>query len=255
MKIGTVVISKSGGFPMTVSKEIMGENMVVCQWFDYENQLNEGDFSIDSLFVVEDIEKRELKPFEPEIKYASKGKTPAGDSFCTIKEARGYYQYLERGGIDSIAFILYNGVTKQFGLIYESKPPRDEIENREVRMTTAFGGSIDMSEKHTYQDICQTEVAEEAGYDVPLDRITSVGQTLVSSQMSQMVEGFLVDITGIEKTLEAEYEKQPNTAQEANEFSGNKVLWFDADEMMDNNDWKSVWIFTKAVHSNIISKG
>ena len=192
-----------------------------------------------------------------EIKYQSNGKTPAGDPFVTVKVARGYYEYLERGGVDSISFILYNGDTKQFGLIYESKPPRDEIEGWEVKMTTAFGGSIDMSENHTFQDICQTEVAEESGYEVPLDKIISVGKTLVSSQMSQMTEGFLVDVTGIEKTLEAEYEKQipkDEIKPGVNEFAGNKVVWFDADELMDNNDWKSIWIFTKAVYSDIISK-
>jgi len=192
-----------------------------------------------------------------EVMYESKGKTPAGDPFMTVKKARGYYEYSERGGIDSICFILFDKDTKKFALIYESKPPRDEIEGKEVRMTTAFGGSIDMEANTTYQEICQTEVREEAGFVVPLDKIYSIGKTLVSTQMSQMAEGFLVDVTGIKKTEKAEYEQEQTADQNAkdeNEFVGNRVDWLDANELMDNNDWKSIFIFSKAVYKDIISK-
>lgn len=439
-----------------------------------------------------------MNKVETKILWESKGKTPNGDPFSTIKEARGYYSYLERGGVDSIAFILYDKNAKggkSFGIIYESKPPRDEVEGKEVQMNTAFGGSIDcinnikedsmakkltqeimlerFHNKHsdrynyskskfvtskspvtitckehgdfeqkpenhwsgqncmkctnidrgknqlrsqdkvienfrlihgnlynydkvdyigndkkviitcfkhgdflqepkahingnkcpkcrkyhsyfrdrsyytgkktilyhifldeymvykigltvstiqnrfktdnvkytilsetefengeeawdleqkllnetfndmyegpkllasgntelrnnkiiksdtTYQEICQTEVAEEAGYEVPLSKIHSVGKTLVSSQMSQMCEGFLVDVTGIEKTLEAEYEKKDSDEQnekDHNEFSKNRVDWFDVDELMNVNDWKSIWIWTKTVVSGKITK-
>jgi len=190
------------------------------------------------------------------ILWESKGNTPAGDPFSTVKEARGYYSYLERGGKDSIAFILFDKSTKKFALIKESKPPMDETMNEEVKMITAFGGSIDMNK--SYKEICQTEVKEEAGYIVPLDKIYSVGKTLVSSQMSQMCEGFLVDVTGINKTEQAEYELEATadqTAKDENECVGNSVEWLDADGLMENNCWKSIWIFTKAVYSDIIVKG
>ena len=193
-----------------------------------------------------------------EIMYESAGKTPAGDPFMTVKQARGYYQYAERGGKNSIAFILFDNDIKKFALIYESKPPMDEVLGKEVRMTTAFGGSIDMGENTTYQEICQTEVKEEAGYIVPLDKIYDCGSTLVSTQMSQMANGFLVDVTGIEKTEKAEWEIAADEAQQekdANEFAGNEVRWYDADEVMENNDWKSIWIFTKAIHSKFIDSG
>lgn len=183
--------------------------------------------------------------------YKSKGKTPDGNPFMTIKQARGYYEYAERGGIDSIAFILFDRQKDRFALIYESKPPRDEIEGHEVKMTTAFGGSIDST--HTYQQICQIEVLEEAGYQVPLERIHSVGKTLVSSQMSQMCEGFFVDVTNIEKTHKAEYESVPEgTSEKETEFVGNNIKWLSANELMINNDWKSIWIFAQAVHKNIL---
>ena len=191
-----------------------------------------------------------------EILWESKEKNQNGDPFFKVKRSRGYYIFGERVGVDSIAFILFDNNKKQFGLILESKPPLD-TETELIRKTTAFGGSIDMTENHTYKDICQVEVAEETGYEVPLDKIHSIGKTLVSTQMSQMCEGFLVDTTDIEKTLEAEYEKDASEAQnekDANEFVGNKIMWMDADGLMDNNDWKSIWIFTKAIFADIITK-
>ena len=120
----------------------------------------------------------------------------------------------------------------------------------------AFGGSIDMGENTTYQEICQTEVKEEAGYIVPLDKIYDCGKTLVSTQMSQMSNGFLVDVTGIPKTEKAEYEQDADEAQnekDANEFVGNEVRWLDANELMENNDWKSIWIFSQSAFKDYIN--
>ena len=185
---------------------------------------------------------------QAEVVYESKGCTPAGTPFMSVKRARGYYEYAERGGQDSIFFVLYDKMTDKFALIYESKPPMDERENREVRMCTAFGGSIDMGDDYCNIEICQTEVAEETGYEVAIERITSVGKSLVSTQMSQMAEGFFVDVTGIPKTLEAEYEKAASEAQaekDANEFSGNDVLWLSKEEVLANGDWKSIYVIAK----------
>jgi len=196
--------------------------------------------------------------YKAEIMYESKGKTPNGDPFMSVKMARDYYCYAERGGQDSIAFILYDNDRdgkEQYALIYESKPPMDERNGFETRMTTAFGGSIDMGSNTTYQEICQTEVREESGYVVPLENIKSVGKTLVSTQMSQMCEGFFVDVSGIQKTEIAEYEKAASEAQsqkDANEFSGNEVHWMGAEGVMENSDWKSVFIMTQALYRDFI---
>lgn len=183
---------------------------------------------------------------ETKIQYESEGKAPNGEPFLTVKQARGYYEYSERPGKDSIAFVLYDSSLGLYGLINESKPPMDERYNKLVKMVTAFGGSIDMDK--TYQEICQTEVLEEAGYDVPLDRIQTIGKTLVSSQMSQLCEGFLVDVTDIKKTHRTEYE-QPMTDEQAqkdpNEFAGNGTVWLTKDEVLMNNDWKSIFIIAK----------
>ena len=169
--------------------------------------------------------------------WQSKETTPAGDPFMTVKKARGYYYYAERGGKDSIAFILYDKDKDRFGLIYESKPPLDETFGEEVHMLTAFGGSIDCDK--TPEEICQMEVAEEAGFEVPLEKIYSVGKVLVSTQMSQMCHLFYVDITGIEKTLTAEYEDQKK-------FQNDSVEWINYDTLMTLYDWKAATIVAKA---------
>jgi len=189
-----------------------------------------------------------MKDYTAEIMYKSKGKTPNGDPFMTVKKARGYYEYAERGGQDSIAFILFDADTRKYGLILESKPPMDERMGKEVKMTTAFGGSIDMGENVTYKDICQTEVKEESGYVVPLENIHFTGETLVSTQMSQMCHTYFVDITGIQKTEVAEYEIKDKN----NEFNGNEVRWLNYDEVMKNNDWKSIFILSKAIYMYLI---
>ena len=182
-----------------------------------------------------------------QVMYKSEGKAPNNDPFLTVKKARGYYEYSERPGYDSIAFILYDG--NRFGLINESKPPMDEREGHEVKMTTAFGGSIDINK--SYKEICQIEVLEESGYEVPLDRITSVGKTLVSTQMSQMCELFLVDVSQISKTHKAEYEMDPSK-DENGEFVGNSIVWMSSDEVMENAEWKSVYILAQGVIKGIL---
>lgn len=190
----------------------------------------------------------------PETMYESKGKTPNGKPFMSVKRARGYYEYAERGGQDSIFFILYDKKNDKWALINEAKPPLDERQNTKVMMKTAFGGSIDMDNK-TPQEICQVEVLEEAGYDVSLDNITFVGKTLVSSQMSQMALGYFVEVTGIEKTHKAEYELDVSETQhlkDPDEFSRNSVFWMTPEELVENSDWKSIFIMTQSAYKNLV---
>jgi len=168
------------------------------------------------------------------ILYKTEATTTAGDPFLTIKQARGYYNYASRGGQDSIFFILYDSNTHKFGLINESKPPLDERQGSPVNLTTAFGGSIDMD--LTYLEITKLEVAEEAGYEVPPSAITFMGSTMVSTQMDQIAYGYLVDITNIHKTLTAEYETENNQ---------DYIVWMTYDEVIDNSDWKSIFLVSK----------
>lgn len=183
---------------------------------------------------------------EAKIQWRSTETTPNGDPFFTVKKARNYYYFGERGGTDSIFFILYNKDTDKFALISESKPPMDEGNNKRTNMTTAMGGSCDMD--LTKQEICQIEVREECGYDVPLYRIEEVGSTLVSTQMNQTAYGFIVNVTGYEKTLKAENEmeiSQEQMEKDPTEFSGNSIIWMTIDEVFQNSDWKSIFIVSK----------
>jgi hypothetical protein len=201
--------------------------------------------------------KDNIESFEAMTLWKSDGKSLNGESFLTVKEANSYYCYSSRAGQDSVAFILYNDNDKSFGLIEEIKPPLNERENKIVRLCTAFGGSCDTN--NTYEEIVKNEVLEESGYEVPLDRIHHVSKTFVSTQMDQYCELFLVDVTDIDKTQKAEHEITFNELSEEQKknselYIGNSVKWMNANELMDNNDWKSITIFTKAVYLNIICK-
>jgi hypothetical protein len=182
-----------------------------------------------------------------EILYKSKGTTLAGDPFLTVKKARDYYEYSERGGRDSIAFVLYDKNTDKFLLINESKPPLDEASGELVKLTTAFGGSLDNPDV-SKEDIVQQEVLEEAGYKVHMNNIHFVGETMVSTQMSQMCYLYLVDVTNTEKTHKAEYE----TEDKNNEFNGNSVHWMSTEDVVDNQDWKSIFIMARAIFKDLI---
>jgi len=185
-----------------------------------------------------------------QIVWQSPETTPAGDPFMTVKKARGYYYYTERGGRDSIAFILFDQNAGKIGLINEAKPPLDEVFNQKAMRVTAFGGSIDMDKSP--EEICQVEVLEEAGYDVPLENIVCVGTTMVSTQMNQGCVGFMVDVTGlVPGKTEADIKNEAQDEKDPDEFCHNSTIWMNDDELMDNNDWKSIWIFAKMYHATI----
>ena len=188
-------------------------------------------------------------PFKPEVVWQSPETTPNGKPFMQVKKARGYYYYAERGGRDSIAFILYDQKSGLVGLISESKPPLDEVFKEKHMRITAFGGSIDMDGK-TPDEICQIEVFEEAGYKVDMERILCVGTTMVSTQMNQGCIGYIVDVTDLEPGMtEADLMNEEQQLKDPDEFNHNKVVWCNDDDVMHNNDWKSIWIFSKAYHS------
>ena len=165
---------------------------------------------------------------EIETLYESPETTPDGNPFMTVKKARGYYYYAERGGVDSVFFILYDSNINKFALISEGKPPRDETMGLRASMVTAFGGSIDSDKSR--KALVKLEVLEEAGYKVRKRNIQFVGSTLVSSQMSQMAYGYLVDVTNLTNTEDIE----PNTA----------VIWMNSTELLNNLDWKAIFILS-----------
>lgn len=169
--------------------------------------------------------------------WQSEEKNPNGDPFLSVKRSRDRYVFAERLGRDSIAFILYDKNSKRYGLIKESKPPLDG-EDYLAYLITAFGGSIDMDK--SAQEICQIEAEEESGYIVPLESIHYVGETFVSSQMSQMCKLFVVDVTGICKSEIAEWEESDSL-----DAGEERFYWMSRDEVMDNMDWKSIFIVAR----------
>ena len=173
--------------------------------------------------------------------YQSEGKAPNGDPFLTVKRARGYYEYSERPGLDSIAFILYDSTKPNcFCLINEAKPPLDERTKTLATLTTAFGGSKDSNMPSLL--ICKQEVLEEAGYNIPIKNIHYVGCTMVSTQSSQFLEAYLVDVTNLQPTYTTECDSTPN------EY----LTWLTPEQLIMNSDWKSIFILTKSKEKGLL---
>ena len=141
-------------------------------------------------------------------------------------EGNAKYYYAERLGVDSIAFILHNSTTGQFGLIKEFKPPINRF------LITAFGGSLDKDIQQA--SIVEEEVEEEAGYINT--QISYAGSVFVSTQMNQFCYLYLVDVTHATVVP-----KKPQTAMEAVA----EVVWLYPTQIIGGDDWKSITILTK----------
>lgn len=109
--------------------------------------------------------------------------------FLKLKKTKEGYEYAERKGKDSIAFILVKTENKLkfVGLRHEYKPPVG------AWVLGAFGGSLD--KRISPMQTCIEEVREEAGFEVIPDTVKLVGRYLVSSQMNQYCYLYVVDVT------------------------------------------------------------
>ena len=161
--------------------------------------------------------------------------------FLNIKEVKDEnlgctgYQFAERLGVNSVAFICYDKQTGKFLINKEATPPLGDF------LLRAFGGSIDKSK--SYKQIVQDEVREEAGYSVKLSNIKEVGKSFVSTQMNQYCYLYLVFVNDKQKV-----ERQPETKTE----SLSHPVWISEDKINNGDDWKSIAILTKAkINSNI----
>ena len=164
----------------------------------------------------------------PEILWKSESKNPLNDEpFMTIKRADGYYLYSERAGVDSVAFILID--KDKIGLIQEIK--LSLYERGIKRLATAFGGSLDKNINP--EKIVIEEVKEEAWYNVDEKDITYIGETMVSTQSNQMLKGYVVDVTNA-KFVGADEDE--------------KIVWLNENQLFENSDWKSIFIYTKWEH-------
>ena len=162
--------------------------------------------------------------------WTSDAKNADGVPYFKVKQTDKWYIFGERLGKDSLAFILYDKESQEFGLIHERKPPL----GTDVFRTTAFGGSFDKDIEMA--DICIEEVKEEAGYTIQRGNLDYLGQVLVSTQMNQMCHLYLVDVTGLEAgerdLQEGEY--------------GSKVVWMPLQRVLNLQDWKAPTIIVKA---------
>lgn len=148
------------------------------------------------------------------------------NKFLQIKKNEKFsYYYAERLGKDSVAFILFDSKTNQFGLIKEYKPPIDEF------LITAFGGSIDKDK--ALHEIVADEIREEAGYIDAI--IISLGKMFVSTQMNQFCHLFLADVTNAKAI-----EREPDSYLEQQA----SVVWVQEKEILNGMCWKAISILT-----------
>jgi len=155
------------------------------------------------------------------------------NKFLQIKENDGYF-YAERLGVDSIAFVLFDGNEDRVGLIREFKPPINGF------LTTAFGGSLDKNVPMI--QIVEEEVREESGYTGAV--IHPLGRIFVSTQMNQFCHLYIVDVTKAEFVG-----RDPQTEME----SEATVEWVSLDDESDleawyntTNCWKATTILIRA---------
>ena len=165
------------------------------------------------------------------------------NKFLNIKEVvdpehhvKGY-QFAERRGVDSIAFICYDSYTNKFLLNNEYKPPVNEM------ILGAFGGSLDKDVNK--MDIVIGEVREEAGFEVTEDDIVELGKVFVSTQMNQYCYLYLVYVFKSEQK-----DRQPENAVEALA----NTVWVANDLNIFNGieDWKVLGIVAKSQNQGLI---
>jgi 8-oxo-dGTP pyrophosphatase MutT (NUDIX family) len=147
----------------------------------------------------------------------------ADNKFLNIKKTKHGYEYAERKGVHSIAFILVDKETQRVGLRLEHKPPIN------AWLLGAFGGSIDP--KKSLIDIVINEVREEAGYEVTASEIEYKGKYFVSTQMNQFCYLFTVCVGEFDNT-------EPTSTNPEEQLSS--VHWMNPYDVNVIEDWKAI---------------
>ena len=170
-------------------------------------------------------------------------KTLTNNKFLNIKEVVdpehhvSGYQFAERRGVDSIAFICYDSSTNELLLNNEYKPPTNEM------VLGAFGGSLDKDVNK--MDIVIGEVREEAGFEVTEDDVVELGKMFVSTQMNQYCYLYLVYVFKSEQK-----DRQPENAVEA--LATTQWIYNDLDVFNGIEDWKAITIIAKSENQGLI---
>ena len=165
------------------------------------------------------------------------------NKFLNIKEIQDPdnnvkgYQFAERLGKDSVAYICWDNNSEQFLLNNEYKPPINEF------ILGAFGGSMDKDKSP--EQIVIDEVREEAGFEVDEKDVHYLGKVMVSTQMNQFCHLFLVNVD-----KNKQKERQPENAVEA--MAKTKWIQWGDDELDKLEHWKPLAIVFKAQAQNIL---
>jgi len=134
------------------------------------------------------------------------------------------YYFMERAGVDSVAFILVDkNSDKPFGLINQFRGQSGKF------IKGAYTGSLDKPEL-SLDEIVLEEVKEESGYVVDLGRITFISKEIAGAMTNEQINLYVVDVTGLQpEELEPESVFEENTEN----------LWFTYEEAMNKTeDWK-----------------
>lgn len=156
------------------------------------------------------------------------------NKFLNIKEVKdpdnhvNGYQFAERRGTDSVAFICYDAKRDRVLVNKEYKPPVDEF------IIGAFGGSLDKDASKVAVVVAETK--EEAGFVVTQEDVRWVGRSFVSTQMNQYCYLYVVLVDA-----DNQEEREPENAIEAMA----ETQWINPEEVMFLDDWKAITIWTK----------
>ena len=167
------------------------------------------------------------------------------NKFINLKEVKdpekhiSGYQFAERLGKDSVAFICWDiSGSEQFLLNKEYKPPVD------LFILGAFGGSMDKDKSP--EQIVIDEVREEAGFDVDENAVHYVGKVMVSTQMNQFCRLYVVKVD-----KGAQKERKPENEVEA--MATTEWVHMGSTELAELRDWKPAAIIFMAIAKNILS--
>ena len=137
------------------------------------------------------------------------------------------FYFIERAGIDSVAFILYDNDAEDnrtIGMINQYRGSYGEF------IKGCYTGSLDKPDK-SLVEIVIDEVKEEAGFEVTEDRVYFLSKEITGAATNERVNLYLVDVTYAKKVdLEPESTFEKNTEN----------LWYSPQQAFDvATDWKA----------------
>lgn len=158
------------------------------------------------------------------------------NEWCTLKSIEKNdedYYFLERIGVDSVAFILFDSKKRgtPFGLINQYRGNFGEWQ------IGCFTGSLDKPEL-TLPQIVVEEVKEESGFIIDESNVNFISCECAGSQSNERVHLYLVDVSHAELgETEPESEHEENT----------DTLWLDEAGVMSSDDWKAKLILMTCI--------